>query len=251
MYDEAIAIGLVRAADTDLDLLGFSDEINGLLDDADRAEPRVPCGVTADFANDIRTQISSLTGNLLAGLVAVAIVSFLLIGWRVSFVTAGFMATVVMAALGGLWFLGYSLNTITLFGLILTLGLLVDDAIVISESIDANRQESDEPIGVVRAAINRVGTASLSGTLTTVLVFAPLLFVGGVLGEFIRAIPATVILTLLLSFLFSVVFIPAIAKPFLLKGEAPHNPVTRAERYVAGRLARSSPSTRRATAGRV
>ncbi|MFW2335333.1 efflux RND transporter permease subunit, partial [Ilumatobacter sp.] len=238
MYNEAIAIGLVRAADTDLDLLGFSDEINGLLDEQAVLSEGFRADVTADFANDIRTQISSLTGNLLAGLVAVAIVSFLLIGWRVSFVTAGFMATVVMAALGGLWFLGYSLNTITLFGLILTLGLLVDDAIVISESIDANRKESDEPIGVVRAAINRVGTASLSGTLTTVLVFAPLLFVGGVLGEFIRAIPATVVLTLLLSFLFSVVFIPAIAKPFLLKGEAPHNPVTRAERYVAGRLAK-------------
>ncbi len=238
MYDEAIAIGLVRSEDTDLDLLGFSDEINGLLDDQDVLGDGFRADVTADFASDIRTQISSLTGNLLAGLIAVAIVSFLLIGWRVSIVTAGFMATVVMAALGGLWFLGYSLNTITLFGLILTLGLLVDDAIVISESIDANRKESNEPIGVVRSAINRVGTASLSGTLTTVLVFAPLLFVGGVLGEFIRAIPATVILTLLLSFLFSVVFISAIAKPFLLKGEAPHNPMTRAERYVAGRLAK-------------
>ncbi len=237
-YSEAIAVGLVRSADTDLDLLGFSDEITGLLDRENVLSEGYSAAVTADFANDIRTQISSLTGNLLQGLIAVAIVSLLLIGWRVSIVTAGFMATVMMAALGGLWALGYSLNTITLFGLILTLGLLVDDAIVISESIDANRPESDEPIGVIRSALNRVGTASLSGTLTTVLVFAPLLFVGGVLGEFIRAIPATVILTLLLSFLFSVVFIPAVAKPFLLKGERPHNPVTRGERRIAHALSR-------------
>ena len=237
-YDEAIAIGLVRSADSDLDLLEFSDEINGLLDDERVLSDGYSAAVTADFAGDIRSQISSLTGNLLQGLIAVAIVSLLLIGWRVSIVTAGFMATVMMAALGGLWALGYSLNTITLFGLILTLGLLVDDAIVISESIDANRGEADEPIGVVRSAINRVGTASLSGTLTTVLVFAPLLFVGGVLGEFIRAIPATVILTLLLSFLFSIVFIPAVAKPFVLKGVSPHNPVTRAERRTAHALSR-------------
>ncbi len=239
-YDEAIAIGLVRSDGSDLDLLGFSDEINGLLDEQTVLSDGYRAAVTADFANDIRTQISSLTRSLLQGLIAVAIVSFLLIGWRVSIVTALFMATVVMAALGGLWALGYSLNTITLFGLILTLGLLVDDAIVISESIDANRDEADDAIGVVRTAINRVGTASLSGTLTTVLVFAPMLFVTGVLGEFIRAIPATVILTLLLSFLFSVLFIPAIAKPFLLRGVAPHNPVTRAERRTArglGRLA--------------
>jgi multidrug efflux pump subunit AcrB len=237
-YDEAIAIGLVRDPASSLDLLGFSDGINTLLDDQDVLSDGFSAAVTADFATDIRNQISSLTLNLMQGLVAVAIVSFILIGWRVSLVTAGFMATVTLAALGGLWVLGYSLNTITLFGLILTLGLLVDDAIVISESIDANREEADEPIGVVRSAVNRVGTASLSGTLTTVLVFAPMLFVGGVLGEFIRAIPATVILTLLLSFLFSVVFISAIAKPFLLKGVKPHNPVTRAERRAAHGLAR-------------
>ncbi len=138
-YDEAIAIGLVRSEDTDLDLLGFSDEINGLIDAETVLADGFSAAVTADFAKDIRSQISSLSGNLLTGLIAVAIVSFLLIGWRVSIVTALFMATVMMAALGGLWALGYSLNTIRLFGLILTLGLLVDDAIVISESIDANR----------------------------------------------------------------------------------------------------------------
>ncbi|WP_420452339.1 efflux RND transporter permease subunit [Ilumatobacter sp.] len=239
-YDEAIAIGLVRSADTDLDVLGFSDEIGALLDDADVLAEGYEAAITADFADEIRTQIGSLTVNLLQGLVAVAIVSLALIGWRVSVVTGAFMATVMMAALGGLWFLGYSLNTITLFGLILTLGLLVDDAIVISESIDANRGGAATPVGVVRRAIDRVGTASLSGTLTTLLVFAPMLFVSGVLGEFIRAIPATVILTLVLSFVFSIVFISAVAPPFLLRGSAPDNPIIRAERSVAhglGRLA--------------
>jgi len=240
-YADAVAIGLIRNPETDLDILTFSDavidriaESDGVLSDGFTAE------VTADFATDIRSQISGLTGNLLTGLLAVALVSLLLIGWRASSITATFMATVMLASLAGLWFLGYSLNTITLFGLILTLGLLVDDAIVISESIDANRDEADDEIGVVRTAINRVGTASFAGTLTTVLVFAPMLFVGGVLGEFIRAIPATVILTLLLSFVFSVVFIPAIAKPFLLKGNGGQNPFIRATRKLAvgaGKLA--------------
>lgn len=239
-YDEAIALGVVRTDDTDLDLLGFSDEINGLLDDESVLSDGYRAAVTADFADDIRTQIGSLTRNLLQGLIAVAIVSLLLIGWRVSVVTALFMATVMMASLAALWLIGYSLNTITLFGLILTLGLLVDDAIVISEAIDANRRETDDPLGVVRTAINRVGSASLAGTLTTVLVFAPLAFIGGVLGEFIRAIPVTVIVTLLLSFLFSIVFISAVSKPFFLRGKHPHNPIIRAEEAAArglGRLA--------------
>lgn len=240
-YADAVAIGLIRNPESDLDILTFSDavvdriaESDGVLSDGFTAE------ITADFATDIRSQISGLTGNLLTGLIAVAIVSLLFIGWRAAAITAGFMATVMLAALSGLWFFGYSLNTITLFGLILTLGLLVDDAIVISESIDANRDEADDDIGVVRTAINRVGTASFAGTLTTVLVFGPMLFVGGVLGEFIRAIPTTVIITLLLSFLFSVVFIPAIAKPFLLKGSGGQNPAISFIKMLArgaGRLA--------------
>ena len=242
VYQEAIAIGLVRNPDAGLDILTFSDAVNDRLDEDPPLSDGYTAAVTADFATDIRSQISNLTGNLLTGLIAVAIVSFLLIGWRASVITAGFMATVMLSALAGLWVLGYSLNTITLFGLILTLGLLVDDAIVISESIDANRDappdKGDQPVGVIRQALDRVGSASFAGTLTTVLVFAPMLFVSGVLGEFIRAIPATVILTLLLSFLFSIVFIPAIAKSFLLRGGGGDHAVIKLEKAMGRGLGR-------------
>ncbi len=237
-YQEAIAIGLVRNPAANLDVIGFSDVVNQRLAETVPLSDGYSAAVTADFATDITAVIGGLTRNLLTGLVAVALVSLLLIGWRAALITSGFMATVMMASLGGLWIFGYSLNTITLFGLILTLGLLVDDAIVIGESIDANRDEADTDIGVIRTAINRVGSASFSGTLTTVLVFAPMLFVSGTIGEFIRAIPATVIITLVLSFAFSVVFIPAIGARFLLRGKPGNNPVIRAERKLANGLGR-------------
>jgi len=245
-FVEAIAIGVTRSEDSDLDVLGFTDEVNNALGGSDSPLANgFSAEITADFASGVRQQISSLTSNLLTGLLAVAVVSLLLIGWRVAVLTAGFMALVLMGALVGLWTVGYTLNTITLFGLILTLGLLVDDAIVISESIDANRDEPDpaediKSVGVIRRAIDRVGAASFAGTLTTVVVFSPMLFIGGILGEFIRPIPSTVIITLLLSFLFSVVFIPVIGRLFLLKGDKPHNPIIRAEKVIAdgaGRLA--------------
>jgi multidrug efflux pump subunit AcrB len=245
-YTDAITIGLVRSPDTDLDVLGFSDTIDAALGaaEADLA-PGFRAEITADFATGVRTQLSSLSGNLLTGLAAVTLVSLLLIGWRVAVLTGGFMALVLLGSLTGLLGVGYTLNTITLFGLILTLGLLVDDAIVISESIDANRDspdpsESDPGLGVIRRAIDRVGSASLAGTLTTVVVFSPMLFVGGILGEFIRPIPATVIVTLLMSFAFSIVFIPTIARLFLLRGGPSRNPVVRVEKRAAtamGRLA--------------
>ena len=245
-FVDAIAIGVVRDESSTLDVLEFTDLINDRLDAAEAPlAPGFSAEITADFATGVRQQLSSLTSNLLTGLLAVAVVSLLLIGWRVALLTAGFMALVLMGALVGLWTVGYTLNTITLFGLILTLGLLVDDAIVISESIDANRDEPDpaeeiKSVGVIRRAIDRVGAASFAGTLTTVVVFSPMLFIGGILGEFIRPIPATVMITLLLSFLFSVVFIPVIGRLFLLKGEKPNNPIIRAEKAVAraaGRMA--------------
>ena len=82
--------------------------------------PRATTGsVTADFATGVRSQLSSLTTNLLTGLAAVAVVSLILIGWRVALLTAGFMGLVTLGSLAGLWGIGFSLNTITLFGRIL------------------------------------------------------------------------------------------------------------------------------------
>lgn len=243
-YQPAIAIGVTQADGSDLDVLEFYDQVESHLGDADYDEGYT-AAITADFATTVRAQLSSLSSNLLTGLIAVALVSLLLIGWRVAAMTAAFMAVVMVGAVALLWATGYSLNTITLFGLILTLGLLVDDAIVISESIDATRDDpdprDDDPrLGVIRTALSRVGSASLAGTLTTVVVFSPLLFVGGILGEFIRPIPATVILTLLASFAFSIIFIPAVARPFLLGSAHRRNPVAEGLLSVArgaGRLA--------------
>lgn len=254
-YQEAISVGVIRADGSDLDVIEFSDLLEDRLSsDGVALADGYSAEITADFAVGVERQISSLTRNLLTGLIAVAIVSLLLIGWRVALITAGFMGLVMIGALVGLWAIGFTLNTITLFGLILTLGLLVDDAIVISESIDANRNDPDLSVvegdpgdenvdtsmGVIKRAIDRVGSASFAGTLTTVVVFSPILFVGGILGEFIRPIPTTVIITLLLSFLFSIVFIPTVARPFLLRGSAEPNAIVRAEQSVArsaGRLA--------------
>ncbi len=230
----SVVIGLDRAPNGQ-DTIGFSDNVTAALIDAPLADG-YEVRVTADFAIDIRRQLSSLSSNLLSGLLAVVVVSVLLISWRTAAVTAMFMVTVMASSLLLLWLLGQSLNVITMFALILTLGLLVDDAIVIAESIDANRSEGISPTDVVRIAIDRVGSASLSGTLTTVLVFAPLLLVSGILGEFIRILPITVIVTLLASFVLSIVLIAGLARLFLLKGSPITTPIIRFEQLVADKL---------------
>ena len=243
---ESVLAGITRNTDADADVLDFSDEIQDRLDEGiDGLDPAYRAVIGADFASDVRAQLSNLTSNLLFGLLAVAVVSYLLIGWRTALVTAVFMATVMLVTMIGLWAIGYTLNTITFFALVLTLGLLVDDAIVISESIDSSRDGDDgsdegASLGIVRRALDRVGAASFAGTLSTLTVFAPMAFVTGILGEFIRPIPITVIVTLALSFVLSVTVIPALGRVFILGGNA-QGPLVGAQRAVSsglGRLAR-------------
>ncbi|MEM7141983.1 MAG: efflux RND transporter permease subunit [Actinomycetota bacterium] len=248
---DSIGVGVIRDDNADVDLLEFNDAVQDRIDAGLGLDDGFDAVIGASFADDIRSQLSSLTSNLLVGLLAVAAVSLILIGWRTAVLTATFMATVMLASLFALWVIGYSLNTITLFGLILTLGLLVDDAIVISESIDASRDDGEDAggddaaeLGVIRTAVDRVGAASFAGTLSTLTVFAPMVFVGGILGEFIRPIPITVIVTLAISFALSVTLIPLLGRVFLLRGPQSTSPVVRGQRRIAralGRLA-SMPS---------
>jgi multidrug efflux pump subunit AcrB len=236
-FRPSIAIG-VKAND-DVDAIAIRDATDEALE---RARTNLPDGfqavVAIDFATLVREQISSLQGNVFLGIVVVAIVTLLLISWRASIITALFILTVLAASVAGLYLVGISLNTISLFALILALGLFVDDAIVITESIDAFRNDSveEDDLTVIRRAINRVGSASVAGTLTTVLVFAPMLLIGGVLGGFIRILPITIILSLLVSLLLSLIFIPVAARYLVLPVPKTGGPLARAEEWLGNKI---------------
>jgi multidrug efflux pump subunit AcrB len=172
--------------------------------------------VTASNAPQIKEQISELQKSLLEGLAVVLVVGSIVIAIRASIITVLSMVTVIAAVNGLLYIFGYSLNTITLFALILGLSLIVDDTIIMVEALDAQRRKLKTPDEVVEVATRKVGRAMIAATSTAVLSFAPLLFVGGVLGSFIRAIPVTIISALLISLLVALVFIPLFARYLLL-----------------------------------
>jgi multidrug efflux pump subunit AcrB len=172
--------------------------------------------ISASYAPQINEQISTLQTSLLEGLLAVLIVGSLVIAVRASIVIVLSMITVLAIVNGLLYLFGYSLNTITLFALILGLSLIVDDTIIMVEALDAQRRRKNEPSEAVTEATRRVSRAMIAATSTSVLSFAPLLFVGGILGGFIRAIPVTIIGALLTSLFVALVFIPFFARFLLL-----------------------------------
>ncbi len=211
-YYPAVSVGVVSAEG--IDDLDLSDGVAAKLSSIDTGSAKTT--ITADFATTVRQQVNSLQSNLVSGLIAVIIVTLLLISWRASVVIALFIPTVLAATFLGMFALGYTLNTITLFAVILTLGLFVDDATIIVEALDAGRKKGQSHKKTIKEAVGRVGVASLAGSLTTMLVFAPMLFVGGILGSFIRLLPITVILALTISFTVSIVLVPLLSRIMVL-----------------------------------
>jgi multidrug efflux pump subunit AcrB len=215
----AVNVGVAKA--DNVDDIQLSEAIKDSLVrlNTDPELKNVRTQITADFATIIDEQIDSLENNLYTGLLAVVIIAWILIGWRAALVIALFIPTVLATTFAGLNFLGYTLNVITLFAVILTLGLFVDDATIIVEATDANRKKNVSSLQVIKSAVSRVGLASIAGTLTTILVFSPMLYVSGILGEFITLLPITVILALGVSLIVSLLLVPFLARAIVLSGE--------------------------------
>ncbi|MDX1766351.1 MAG: efflux RND transporter permease subunit, partial [Candidatus Saccharimonadales bacterium] len=208
-FFNATVIGITGASGDELDLFELNDVVEQRID-AIQIEngDQLKLEVAANFTDQINNEISSLQNNVFTGLLVVTIISALMISWRVSILTAVFMVSVIFVTSAILLLLGYSLNTLTLFALVLALGLFVDDATIISESIDANKDKRLKKTEIVKHAINNVGSASFAGTLTTIMVFFPLMFIGGILGSFIFLLPLTVIVALATSLLLSLTLLP-------------------------------------------
>ncbi len=217
-YFPAISIGVEKA--DSIDAIELSNATKDVLSSPNLVEGSAAAStkttITADFARIIDQQISSLESSLKGGLIAVIIVALLLISWRAALVIALFIPTVLALSFTSLNLLGITLNTITLFATILTLGLFVDDATIIVEAIDAHKRDSKDHKRIIKSAVKRVGVASLAGTLTTILVFSPMLYVSGILGSFITLLPITVILALTISFITSIVLVPFLSRILVL-----------------------------------
>jgi len=208
----SVTVGVTKT--DDVDAIQLSDSIKNWINNnqvtLESDSYRVMIG--ADFAETIKNDIYNLQENLLGGIIAVIIVTFLLISLRSSLIIAGFMVCVLLITMLIFYLIGYSLNVITLFGLVLTLALFVDDATIVVEALDAQSRKTKNLRLAIKTASRKVAIASFAGTLSTILVFVPLIFISGVLGDFIRFMPITVIISLALSYVLSVTLVPVLAK---------------------------------------
>lgn len=171
--------------------------------------------VTYDSGELVEEDLVNLTRTGLQTVTLVAIILFIALGWREALIAGLAIPLSFVIGFVGLNISGNTLNFVSLFSLILAVGILVDSAIVVVEGIHTRMKEWKGKLQSAREAIKEYHYPITAGTMTTIAVFAPLFLVSGVTGEFIASIPFTIIFVLLASLFVALGLIPLIASMFL------------------------------------
>ena len=168
-----------------------------------------------DKAKDIDIMVADLENNILSGLVLVLAVVFLAMGMRDAIMVSLAIPFSMLLTFIVLYVLGVTLNMVVLFSLTLALGMLVDNAIVIVENIHRFIEQGAGRVEAAMRATSEVAYPVIGSTLTTLAAFAPMLYWPGIMGEFMRYLPLTVIITLSASLFVALVINPALASMFM------------------------------------
>ncbi len=171
--------------------------------------PDVHISVFYDTTNSLRARISLLTRNGVIGLCLVFFMLWLFLDLRLSFWAGLGIPISIAGAMFILWSVDASINMISLFGLIMVLGIVVDDAIVVGESIYVHRQRGESPFNAAVNGVSEVAMPVLAAVTTTIVAFIPLMYVGGTMGKFIAILPVVVIACLAISLVESLLLLPA------------------------------------------
>jgi multidrug efflux pump len=163
-----------------------------------------------DESTQVETMLSDLLNNVLTAVVLVLILIVATMGLRSALLVGITIPGAFLAAILVLYLIGFTMNIIVLFALILVAGMLVDGAIVVSELADRNLSEGQPPKQAWGNAASRMAWPVIASTATTIVVFGPLLFWPGVVGQFMSYLPATVIIALLASLVMALIFLPVL-----------------------------------------
>lgn len=203
-------------------LLDAADKIRALVKKA-QADGTIPANVkvslTNDQSNKTRTMVSDLVNSIIFGIILVVMVLLFFLGLRnavfvgIAIPLSMFMSFLILSAMG------VSLNVMVLFSLVLALGMLVDNGIVVIENIYRLLDEGLDPVQAARKGVGEVAWPIIASTATTLAAFIPLALWPGLMGEFMKYLPITLMIVLGSSLFVALVINPAIAAVFMRRGE--------------------------------
>ncbi|WP_081839082.1 efflux RND transporter permease subunit [Thermogemmatispora carboxidivorans] len=211
------SLGISITKTNDGNAVSISQDVNSQIPDLERKLGyHANITVVSDQAPYIQESVRDLAREgLLGALFAVVVILIFLLSVRSTLVTAISIPLSIVIALICLWVGNYSLNLLTLSGLTIAVGRVVDDSIVVLENIYRHLRGGEDKRTAVLAGVKEVATAVTASTLTTVCVFLPLAFIGDIVGEYAHPLAFSVTVALLASLLVALTIIPVLAYWFL------------------------------------
>ncbi|HSP24856.1 MAG TPA: efflux RND transporter permease subunit [Saliniramus sp.] len=170
----------------------------------------VELSFTQDKSNDIRTMLHELQNSVITAVLLVIVIMLSVLGARASLFIGIAIPGAFLAGILGLYLAGLTVNIVVLFSLILAVGMLVDDAIIVSEFAERRMAEGMPAKPAYILAAKRMAGPVIASTATRIAAFSPLMFWPGIVGEFMKYMPITLIATLTASLVISLIFTPTL-----------------------------------------
>lgn len=218
-------------------LLDATDKIFKLIDDS-RANKSLPEDLKITLTNDqseqIKLQLNNLENSMIMGVILVVLVLYFFLGTRNALFVGTSIPLSMFVSFMIMGLMGYKINMIVLFALILALGMLVDNAIVVVENIYRFIDKGYSVKKAAKEAVGEIAMPIISSTATTLAAFFPLLFWDSIMGEFMKYLPMTLIIVLTSSLFSALVIIPVIAAHFFKKEDPNERPSFRKRLITVG-----------------
>jgi multidrug efflux pump subunit AcrB len=214
----AVVVGIRMLADQRSDL--WSTDLRAELESIQQQFPaNIKLDIIFDQERYTLHRLSDLAGNIAIGFVLIVLVLLFTLGWRSSLVVAVALPLTVLFAFACMNFTGLPFHQMSVAGLIVALGIMVDNAIVMVDTVNRNKQQGMTGLLATRKAVQHLWMPLLGSTATTILTFLPIVIMPGKAGEFVGGISLTVIFSLVGSYLISHLVIAGLAGRFLVRDQ--------------------------------
>jgi multidrug efflux pump len=233
---DAVAVPIFAAPGSNA--IAISDHVRATMREIQETMPEgVSYEIVYDPTQFVRASIRSVVWTLFEAIALVVLVVILFLQtWRASIIPLIAVPVSVVGTFAVLYLLGYSINALSLFGLVLAIGIVVDDAIVVVENVERNIEAGKTPLEATYQAMREVTGPIIAIALVLVAVFVPLAFISGLSGQFYKQFAVTIAISTVISAVNSLTLSPALAA-LLLKGHhEPKDALTRGMDRVFGRF---------------
>ena len=232
----AVAIPIFEAPNANA--LQLSTDVRATMERLARDFPEgVEYSIVYDPTQFVRASINSVIHTLLEAVILVALVVIVFLQtWRASIIPLLAVPVSIVGTFAVMLGLGFSINTLSLFGLVLAIGIVVDDAIVVVENVERNIEGGLSPHDATIQAMKEVSGPIIAIALVLCAVFVPIAFVSGLIGQFYRQFALTIAISTVISAFVSLTLAPALSAVLLRSHDAPKDALTRGMDKVFGRF---------------